>query len=112
MDTAGLYQLLAATGYPVAYRQFRTAEEPPFIVYYFVESADLTADNVNYHPLGDYHIELYTNQKDPEAEAAVESKLRDARLPYRKLEAYIESEDLYQVLYQVRLIGGNDGEQG
>ena len=54
MTAEDLYNALKTTGYPVAYRYFRSAQEPPFLVYYFVESADLMADNVNYLEVGDY----------------------------------------------------------
>lgn len=92
------------TVYETAYREFKTAQDPPFICYYFDGSADLMADDENYVAIGDYLIELYTEDKDPTAEAAVESKLATLGLPYMKLETPIASEQLYQVLYQVRLI--------
>ena len=104
MDAADLYEGLELAGYPVAYGKFRSAPELPYIVYVFIEAADLMADNTNYHGVGDYHVELYTANKDPTAEAAVETQLKALGLPFGKLEAFVESEDMYQVLYEVRLI--------
>ena len=95
---------LEATGYPVVYRQWKQAQNPPYIVYLFVESADLMADNENYLPAGDYHVELYTDDKDPTAEASVENELRALGLPWSKLETWIEAEAMNQVLYTVRII--------
>ena len=92
------------TVYETAYRQFKTVQEPPFICYYLESHDDLMADDENYLAIGDYLIELYTEDKDPTAEAAVEAKLTSLGLPFGKLETPIASEQLYQVLYSVRLI--------
>jgi hypothetical protein len=97
-----IYDMLAATGYPVAYRQFVNEQQPPFICYLFDRSADMYADDSNYHSISDYDIELYTNAKDPAAEATVESQLRVTGLLWSKSEAYIESERMYEVIYRIR----------
>ena len=48
-------------------------------------------------------IELYTDRKDPGAEALVETVLDDAGIFYNKSEAWIQSEKLYEVLYSMEL---------
>ena len=48
-------------------------------------------------------IELYTDRKDPGAEALVETVLDDAGIFYHKSEAWIQSEKLYEVLYSMEL---------
>ena len=45
------------------------------------------------------HIELYTDEKNPEREALVESVLDAHDIFYDKTEVWIESEKLYEVLY-------------
>lgn len=104
MDMQELSEGLKLTGYPVAYRAFKSAQDPPFICYLFDQSADLMADNENYQGLGDYFVELYTTNKDPTAEAAVEVQLKALGLPFGKVESYIESESMFQILYTVRII--------
>ena len=45
------------------------------------------------------HIELYTDEKNPETEALVETVLDNRGIFYEKTEVWIESERLYEVLY-------------
>ena len=49
-------------------------------------------------------MELYTETKDPEAEAMVETALEEAGLTYTTNEAAIESEKLYQVAYTMEVL--------
>jgi hypothetical protein len=104
VNVQDLYEGLLETGYPVAYRQFKSAPELPYIVYLFATSADLMADNENYQGIGDYQVELYTQDKDLTSEAVVEASLKALRLPFGKTEAYLDTEDMYEVLYEVRII--------
>lgn len=104
MTVEELAEGLEAAGYPLAYRAFKSAQEPPFVVYLFVSSADFLADDRNYQPIGDYHVELYTTNKDPTAEAAVEEQLQALGLAFSKLETYIDTEAMYQILYTVRIV--------
>ena len=46
---------------------------------------------------------LYTDRKDPGAEALVETVLDDAGIFYNKSEVWIQSEKLYEVLYSMEL---------
>lgn len=110
MTHAELFQALKAIGYPVAYSHFvntpqNPAPKPPFITYQFAYSSDLMADNINYVEIGNFQVELYTASKDPEAERKVQDKLKDLGLPYSKAEAWIEEEKLFQVIYEIQLIG-------
>ncbi|OUM85689.1 MAG: hypothetical protein BAA01_09480 [Bacillus thermozeamaize] len=106
MTQAELFQALKSLGMPVAYGSFSSAVSPPFITYQFAYSSDLIADNINYVEVSNFQIELYTNKKDLAAEAAVQNKLKELGLPYSKVEAWIEEEKLYQVIYEIQLIGG------
>ena len=45
------------------------------------------------------HIELYTDEKNPETEALVEAVLDAHGIFYDRTEVWIESEKLYEVLY-------------
>ena len=111
MTLQELYAGLLDSGYPVTYRAFPeddNAPAPPFICYLFVGDADLYADDSNYQAIGEYHIELYTETKDVAAEAAVEAELATLGLTWTKAETYIDTEDLYQILYAVRIVATAD----
>ncbi len=104
MTQAELRAALETLGMPVAYAEFKKATTPPFITYQFSASGDLLADNQNYVAISGFQIELYTVKKDLAKEAAVENLLKTQRLPYRKTEAWVESEKLRQVVYEVQLV--------
>ena len=111
MTLQELYTALKAIGYPVAYSHFvdtpqNPAPKPPFIAYREAYSNDLIADNQNYVPVSNVQIELYTDRKDLASESAVQNKLKELGLPYAKTETYIEDEKLFQVIYEIQLIGG------
>lgn len=109
MTQAELYQALKSLGMPVVYSHFDTDPDnpppsPPYIAYLFIGNDDFIADNVNYKSIDNYQIELYTNKKDLASEKLVEDKLKELELPFTKLEAWIDSEELFQVLYQIQLV--------
>jgi hypothetical protein len=111
MTQAELLTALKTLGMPVAYKAFISTPEnpappPPFICIQFTDSADKMADNQNYFSIRNYDIELYTEIKEPAKEALVENMLKTNRLPFRKSEYAIESENLIQVLYKIQLTGG------
>jgi len=101
---AELLALLQGTGLPVAYRQWKEAPELPYLVYLFGNSSDLMADNQNYAEVSDWQVELYSADKDPASEEVVQAAFKAARIPYQKLETYLEAEDMHQVLYLIRTI--------
>ncbi|MEK4181728.1 hypothetical protein NSQ61_20005 [Aeribacillus sp. FSL K6-1121] len=106
MTQAELYQALKSIGYPVAYGSFPSPVTPPFITYQFAYSSDMIADNHNYVDIGNFQVELYTDKKDLAAEKKVQDKLKELGLPYRKFETFLDTENLYQILYEIQLIGG------
>jgi hypothetical protein len=61
------------------------------------------ADNVVLQRGDNVQIELYTNIKDLAAESLIEGILNDAELPWASTETYIDSEQLFQKIYEVRL---------
>ena len=48
-------------------------------------------------------IELYTDRKAPETEKIVEEILKKHQIFYNKSEIWIESERLYEVLYEMEV---------
>lgn len=106
MTQGELFQSLKEIGYPVAYAKFESDPTPPYLVYLFSYSNDLIADNINYLEISNFQIELYTTKKDLAAEKRVQDKLKELGLPYSKTETYLDSEKLFQVIYEIQIIGG------
>ena len=108
MNLIELKTILEATGYPVAYLQFVETEndplpQPPFIVYISAYSSNFMADNKVHLEIDNVQIELYTDKKDLIAENKIATVLNENELPYSTTETFIEQENLYQKIYEVRL---------
>ena len=56
-----------------------------------------------YHSFKQLDIELYTDEKSPDAESRVEEVLTQHNIYYAKTETWIESEKLYEVLYYLEV---------
>lgn len=96
-----LMQLMEEIGIPFAYDHFAEGEspDPPFITFLLPGSDNFAADGKVYLKIDEVHIELYTDEKNPETEALVEDALDAHEIFYDKTEVWIESEKLYEVLY-------------
>lgn len=96
-------QMLEDTGIPFAYDHFAEGEspDPPFICFLFPGSDNFSADNVVYAEFQNLNIELYTDEKNTELEDKVEEVLNAHELFWNKSEVWIETEKLYEVLYQM-----------
>ena len=96
-----LLEMMAEIPFPSAYDHFAEGEspEPPFITYLLPGSDNFAADGKVYFRVTEVHIELYTDEKNPEVEAQVEAVLDEHGIFYDKTEVWIESEKLYEVLY-------------
>ena len=105
MTLEELAGMLEKIGFPFAYDHFAEGEspDPPFICYLLPGSDNFAADGRVYFRSSEVRIELYTDRKDPGAEALVETVLDDAGIFYNKSEACIQSEKLYEVLYSMEL---------
>ena len=103
-----LLQMLRETRIPFAYDHFTEGEspDPPFLVFLFPQSDNFSADGIVYQKIDALHVELYTDKKDPEAETQIEAVLTGHGLFYEKSEVWIESEKLYEVLYQMEVLHG------
>lgn len=98
--------VIAGIGLPYSYYEFPddTPQSPPFICYYFEGSDDFAADDSNYQAIRPLTIELYTDNKDFELEARVESALKAAELVYTRDESYIGSERMFQITYDMEVV--------
>ena len=109
MTLSDIYTILKATGYPVAYSHFTATTNnplpaPPYICYLNAYSSNLQADNKVYAKIDNLQIELYTNKKDLTAEKNLEDILDNNDIAYESTETWIDSEQLFQKIYEVRLI--------
>ncbi|MFD6509398.1 hypothetical protein [Bacillus sp. NPDC060175] len=109
MNLIELKKILDATGYPVAYSHFTATignpvPKPPYICYLVAGSSNMIADNKVHHKISDVNIELYTTKKDLAAESKLEQILDDNEIPYESSEVFIDSEKLFQKIYETRLI--------
>ena len=97
--------VLRETGISFAYDHFAEGEavEPPFICYLFPGSNNFAADGKVYHKNEGGNIELYTDKKDLKAEQKVKDALDAASIFYAKSEVWIDSEKLYEVLYEMEV---------
>lgn len=109
MTLTELVQILKATGYPVAYSHFKATESnpapnPPFITYLEFDSSNFHADNKTYKQVRNINVELYTDKKDLEAEKKIEDLLDANDISYESSTTYIESQDLFQKIYEFGVI--------
>jgi hypothetical protein len=106
MTYAEIAGVIRSVGIPFAYHHFpeNTGQQPPFICYYYPNSNDMMADNINYQSINDVIIELYTDAKDFALEARIETALKEYGLAFSRDETYIESEKLYMVAYYTGVI--------
>lgn len=103
MELHEIASMLAGLGIPLAYHHFAEGESPPppFLLYLSPGSDNFSADGRVYWKVAQLDVELYTDLKDPELEARLEMVLDAAGLFYNKTESYIDSEKLYEVLYEM-----------
>jgi len=92
-------------GLPFAYHHFAEGESPPppFLLFLSPGEETFSADDVAYFSFKQLDVELYTDRKQPELEERVEEVLTRHEIYYTKTESYIESERLYEVLYEIEV---------
>ena len=100
-----LLSILGETQIPFAYDHFAEGEspDPPFLCYLLPGSNNFSADGKVYYKISQVNLELYTDRKDPEVEQKLEDALDAASIFYNKTEVWIDSEKLYEVLYQFEM---------
>jgi len=90
---------------PYAYDHFTEGKspKPPFCVYLYPSADNFAADGVAFYKQDNLHIELYTDKKDVSLEEKIEAVLDRHGFFYAKSEVWIQSERLYEVLYQMEV---------
>jgi hypothetical protein len=101
-----LREKLEGLDIPVQYRAFKEGAAPPlpYLIFY-VEDNDgtLKADNHNYFKVKNVTLELYSEEKDLDLEEALESILDENKIEYDLAETYIESEEMFENIYEITL---------
>lgn len=96
-----IYNLLQQIKLPLAYNHFKETQNTPYLIYLTEDTSNFGADNKVYFKINNWVIELYTDKKDLNLEAKLEKLLDEAELYYEKYEAYIDTEKIYQVRYEI-----------
>ena len=100
--------MIKSTGLPTVYYQYPVKAVPPlpYTVYYYPNSDNFGADDKVYTKVNALNIELYTAVKSPAVEAQLEAVLESNGLFWNKTEAFLDSENMYEVLYEMEIING------
>ena len=103
MTQAELFTLLKTTLYPVSYHHFTAAPTPPYIVYLRAFDNNISSDYKVHGKFKFYQVELYTIKKDLVAEQKLEAVLNSINPEYDVTEVYVDTESLYQIIYQIKV---------
>jgi len=113
MTTKEVANMIKSIGIPYAYYQFpETVQSPPFICFYYAGSNDFLADDVNYAKIDRLVIELYTAEKDFTLEEKTEEALMSEGFVWTKEENYIDTEKLYEIIYETNVVITKGEENG
>ena len=97
-----IFETLQSTGLPCAYRLFKKAQSPPYIVYIGNGLETFAADNTHYYRRNTYQVEYYFTTKNESNESAIEDALHGAGYLYDKSEdVYIEDEGVFVIYYYI-----------
>lgn len=105
MEHKEVIKMINKMGLECAYHHFVEGEapKPPFLVYLYPNSDNFSADGEVYFKINKLDIELYTDKKDVAIEEKVETILDEYGIFYDKSEVWIETEKLYEVLFQMEV---------
>ncbi len=106
MTETEVFEMAKEVGLPTVYHHFEEgcAPEPPYLIYLFPNSENFGADNGVYMDISRVNFELYTDKKDTKLERKVQAVLKKHGVFYEKDESYLETEHMYEVLYEMGAI--------
>ena len=99
MKKSDVPALVERLGFPFSYDHFAEGEGPDR----YPKADNFAADGVAYFKQDVLHIEVYTDRKDPALEEQIEAALDESGIFYGKGETWIDSEKLYEVLYEMEV---------
>lgn len=103
MELKELVKILEKLEIPIAYNHFSTVQKPPYLVYKVTSTNNFIADNKVYQKIRKVDLELYTENKNEELEQKLETILCENEMAFEMFETYIESEAVYQVIYEISI---------
>ncbi len=105
MTYAQIAEMREEMGRTYAYHHLAQVKSPPppFLLFLSPGENTFSADNQMYFSFKQLDIELYTDIKNPELEKQIEQVLKRHKIYYTKSEVWIESEKLYEVLYETEV---------
>ena len=103
MELKELVKILQKLNIPIAYHHFTTSQKPPYLVYKVTSTNNFIADNKVYKKIRKVDLELYTGNKNEELEKKLEAILCENEMVFDCFETYIQSEDVYQVIYEISI---------
>lgn len=104
MTVQQLKQALETSGLSFAYRRWSKEHDLPYGLFYFARSRSFAADGIAYCRSDRYVVELYTENKQPETESALEAALTAAGIYWEKTgESYIEKEQMQFTTYEIEV---------
>ena len=105
MSTEDVITMIGQMQLPYAYHHYAEGEAPalPYLIYTYPQSIPYAADDGVYVQGSSLQLELYSETRDLSVERRIEHMLDDNDLVYRKSEVYIESEQLYEIIYEMEV---------
>ena len=105
MTLDALLEILRQTKIPVTYEEWPEEYVPalPYICYLESFTNNFMADGVVYESVHHVQIELYTAKREPQTEAILEAVLSSHSIPWNKTPEWIDTEQMYQILYEVEV---------
>lgn len=99
--------MIESIGLPFTYYEWKEGDmipNLPYVVFYYPTSDNMSADNIVYQNIEQLNVEVYSKEKDFAIEKQVETVLNQNGFYWEKNESFIESEDMYEVLYQMEVV--------
>lgn len=103
MTHAELLDILEPMGIPWAYHHWEKPPAPPYGVYLDGPYDPFHADNRNYFSARQIRLEVYSADRNPELDTKVEAALTAAEIPYEADFDYLESEALYESIFEIEV---------
>lgn len=105
MTRAEFFAALQLSGYPTCYREFKSPPgSKPWVCWLETSADPEPSDDVTTVMIQTVHVELYTETKDPTAEAAIEGILTDLEIPFSKSETSLDKEACILIIYEMEVL--------
>jgi len=87
-----------------AYSAFKEGKRNRFLIFYYDDSDDLYADNINYQSIVNLVIEFYAPNKEIASEKKIQDILASHEMSYDKSNVYISGEKLHETIYYTEVV--------